>query len=58
MIILFLILADALILFEGLLILKLYSYNERLTGSRRELKIENRRLRKEMENSVIRFKMD
>ena len=53
-----LILANALILLEGRLILKLYSHVEMLRGCRRELRAENERLRKEVDGSVIRFKTD
>ena len=58
MVIALLILADVLIILEGKLILKLYGYIEALRGCRSELRAENRRLRGEMENNVIRFKMD
>lgn len=50
-----LILADALILLEGKLILKLYSHVEMLRGCRRELKAENKRLREEVAGIVLKI---
>ena len=53
-----LIVALILIFLEGKLILQMHSRIERLTGSRRELKAENARLRKEVDGIVLRVKAD
>ena len=55
---LLLIFAIILIFLEGKLILQMHSRIERLTGSRRELKAENARLRKEVDGIVLRVKAD
>ncbi len=55
---LLLIVALILIFLEGKLILQMQSRIERLTGSRRELKAENARLRKEVDGIVLKVKAD
>ncbi len=47
--------AVVIIFLEGKLILELQGRIDRLRGSRHELKVENVRLRKEVENNVLKI---